>query len=130
LARGDVEQVRRAFEAYSGRDLELLLTLVDPDVEVRSLMTESERTFYRGHDGVREWFAAVFEIFPDWEPKARRIHDFGGNLVVEFDVTATAAASGVRIEQTFWQAVRVAGGKITWFGFFRSEADALAALSP
>jgi hypothetical protein len=32
---------------------------------LRSLLTEAERPLYHGHDGVREWFDAVFGVcFP------------------------------------------------------------------
>ena len=60
--------VRRAFDAYNRRDMDSLLALLDPEVEVRSLMTEAERSTYRGHEGVREWFEAVLDVFPDWRP--------------------------------------------------------------
>ena len=45
-------------------------------------------------------------------------------MVVEFHVIATAARSGVPIDQTYWHAARLRDGKIVSLGFFRSEADA------
>ena len=50
-------------------------------------------------------------------------------MVVEFHVIATAARSGVPIDQTYWHAARLRDGKIVSLGFFRSEADALRAMS-
>ena len=125
-AMGDL--VNRAFEAFNSRDLEGLLTLLHPDVRVRSLMTEAERTDYDGHQGVREWHAAVVDIFPDWRPRPRDVRDLDDAAVVLFDVTATAAASGVRIEQCYWLAAHARDGAVDFFGFFRSEDDALDAL--
>jgi ketosteroid isomerase-like protein len=127
MSAENVQIVRRAFEAYARGDVESLLTLLDPGVEVRSLMTEAERTTYRGHRGVREWFAAVVDVFPDWRPNPKRIHASGTVVVVAFHVTAIAARSGVSIDQTYWQAARLRDGKIVAFGFFRSEAEALEA---
>ena len=120
--------VRRAFDKFNSGDLEGLLELLDPDVRVHSLMTEPERTEYHGHEGVREWYAAVFQIFPDWHPEPREIEDLGDASILRFDVTATAATSGVRIEQSYWQAGRFRDGLITFFGFYRSEEDARKAL--
>jgi hypothetical protein len=77
---------------------------------------------------VREWFAAVLDVFPDWHPRPGRIGDFGDALVDDFHVTATAAGSGVPIDQRYWQAVRLRDGWIVSFGFFRTEADAIEAL--
>jgi ketosteroid isomerase-like protein len=51
--------VRRSFAAFNARDVEGLLELLDPEVRVRSLMTEAEGAVYSGHDGVRAWLAAI-----------------------------------------------------------------------
>jgi ketosteroid isomerase-like protein len=121
--------IQQAFDAYRRRDLDALLALVDPEVEVRSLMTEAERTTYRGHDGVRDWFDAVFGVFPDWCPELDTTREVApGKVVAGFCAKATAAASGVHIEQDYWQAARLRNSRILSFGFYRTEADALEAL--
>jgi ketosteroid isomerase-like protein len=124
----DIALVERAFDAFVRRDIDLLLTMVDEDVQVRSLMTEAEQVHYYRHDGVREWLDAVFEIFPDWTPHPSELRDLGGAVLVAMDVVATAAASGVRIDQRLWAAATMRDGKLTWYGFFRTEDDALAAI--
>jgi ketosteroid isomerase-like protein len=124
----NIEVVRRAFQAYAEADLDSLLPLLDPGVEVRSLLTEPEGTTFHGHDGVRKWLATVHEIFPDWSPMLQRAEDFDGAVVAAFHVTATGAGSGVPIDEGFWYAARFEGGKIASFGFFRTEEDAREAL--
>jgi ketosteroid isomerase-like protein len=124
------EVVMRAVAAFMGRDLDGILELADPRIVLRSLLTEPERPLYHGHDGVREWFHAVFGVFPDWRPEPRRAsYDEDGAVVVPLDVTATGAGSGVPIDQTYWLGARVEAGKITFFGFFRTEPDALEAVT-
>jgi ketosteroid isomerase-like protein len=124
------EIVLRAVAAFMARDLDGLLALADPQIVLRSLLTEPERPLYHGHDGLREWFDAVFGVFPDWRPEPRRpSHDEDGAVVVPLDVTATGAGSGVPIDQTYWLGARVEAEKITFFGFFRTEADALKAVT-
>ena len=44
-------------------------------------------------------------------------------------VTATGAGSGVPIDQTYWLGARVRGAKIVFFGFLRTESDALEAVT-
>ena len=127
MAADDEELVRRAFAAYASHDVARLLALLDPEIEIRSLMTEAERTIYRGHQGAREWLQAVLEIFPDWKPRVREVRDVGGGLVVAFDASATGAGSGVPIFQIYWQAVRIRDGRLAYFGFWRTEAEARAA---
>jgi ketosteroid isomerase-like protein len=124
------EVVLRAVAAFMARDLDGLLAVADPGIVLRSLLTEPERPLYHGHEGVREWFDAVFGVFPDWRPEPRRpSHDDDGAVVVPLDVTATGAGSGAPIDQTYWLGARVEADKIRFFGFFRTEADALEAVT-
>jgi ketosteroid isomerase-like protein len=129
VAAADVELVMKCFEAFARRDIETLLTMLAPDVRVRSLMTEAERIHYDGHDGVRVWLDAVFGVFPDWTPAPADVADLDGAVLVRMEVTATAVASRVRIDQGLWAAATPRDGKLTWFGFFRTEEDARAAIA-
>ncbi|HZG48308.1 MAG TPA: nuclear transport factor 2 family protein [Thermoleophilaceae bacterium] len=125
------ELVHAAFDAWKRRDLEAVLALCEPDVEVRSLMTEAERATYRGHQGVRDWLAAVVDVFPDWRPEPLGVAESGTSAIAPFCVTGTGAASGAPIAQTYWFGARFSdAGRIAFFGFFRSEADALQAARP
>ena len=122
--------VRRAVEGFMARDLEAILAVADPGIELRSLLTEAERPTYHGHEGVRDWFHAVFGVFPDWRPQPRAAsYDEKGAVVVALDVTATGAESGAPVDQTYWLGARVQADKIIFFGFFRTESDALDAVT-
>jgi ketosteroid isomerase-like protein len=122
--------VRRAVEAFLARDLDAILELADDEIVLRSLLTEAERPLYHGHAGVREWFHAVFGVFPDWRPEPRAAsHDEDGAVVLCLDVTATGVESGVPIDQTYWLGARVRADKIIFFGFFRTQEDALDAVT-
>jgi hypothetical protein len=53
----------------------------------------------------------------DWRPQPRPAsHDEDGAVVIGSDVTATAAGSGVPIDQIYWLGARVRAGKIKFFG--------------
>jgi ketosteroid isomerase-like protein len=122
--------VRRAVDAFLARDLDGILELAHEEIVLRSLLTEAERPLYHGHDGVRDWFHAVFGVFPDWRPQPRAAaYDEDGAVVLCLDVTATGAESGVPIDQTYWLGARVEAAKIRFFGFFRTEQDALDAVT-
>jgi hypothetical protein len=122
--------VRRAVEAFLARDLDGILELADEEIVLRSLLTEAERPLYHGHDGVRKWFHAVFGVFPDWRPQPRAAaYDEEGAVVMCLDVTATGAGSGAPVDQTYWLGARVEAAKIRFFGFLRTEQDALDAVT-
>jgi ketosteroid isomerase-like protein len=122
--------VRQAVDAFTARDLDGILAVADEEIVFRSLLTEAERPLYHGHDGVRDWFDNVFGVFPDWQPRPRPAsHDEVDAVVIGLDVTATGAGSGVPIDQTYWLGARVRDAKIVFFGFFRTESDALDAVT-
>ena len=126
----DEQVVRGAVEAFMAQDLHGLLAVADPEIELRSLLTEAERPLYYGHEGVRDWFEAVFGVFPDWRPQPRpATHDENGAVVIQLDVTATGAGSGAPVDQTYWLGARVRAEKIIFFGFFRTESDAKDAVT-
>lgn len=122
--------VRHAVDAFMAHDLDGILAVADPEIELRSLLTEAERALYHGHDGVRDWFEAVFGVFPDWRPQPRAAtYDEQDAVVIPLDVTATGAGSGVPVDQSYWLGARVRAGKIIFFGFFRTESDAMDAVT-
>ena len=106
MSQENVELVRRLYELWAASDLDGMLTLTDREVEMRSLLTEAERTSYRGHQGVAEWYRALLGIFPDWNPKLERIQAFGDAVVVKLHVMGRAEWSGVPVEGTTWQVLR------------------------
>ena len=122
--------VRRAVEAFMARDLDGILAVAAPGIELRSLLTEAERPLYHGHEGVREWFEAVFDIFPDWRPQPRAAsYDENDAVVIALDVTATGAESGAPVDANYWLGARVQADKMIFFGFFRTESDAMDAVT-
>jgi len=120
---------RRAITAFMAGDLDGVLAVAHPEIVVRSLLTEAEREYYHGHGGVREWFDAVFGVFPDWRPEPQEaVFDEGEAVVIKLEVTATAADSRVPIAQVYWLGARSEADKIRFIGFFRTQAEAVDAL--
>jgi ketosteroid isomerase-like protein len=64
--RDDVQTVLAAFDAFAARDLDTLLEVVDPQLEVvptSPVRRVSRPGPYQGHDGVRRFFS---EAVSDW----------------------------------------------------------------
>ena len=107
-------------------DLEGTLSFLHTNV----VITWHNAEVSRGHEGVRDWMSAVVDIFPDWRPTPTELRPVGDDAVlIEMDVLATAATSRVPIDQRFWAAVIIRDDKLSWFGFFRNEEDALDAVA-
>ena len=116
-----------AFEALNSGDLDAFLVLTHEEVEFTSLVAEAEGTTFRGHAGVLTWWDTVRGAFeaPRWEVLDLRGGPDEG--VVKFRLVGTIG--GLEIAQVMWQAGRLREGKLGWWAFFRSEHEALEAVS-
>lgn len=116
-----------AYGALNDGDLDAFLAFVDEKVEFSSMVAEAEGQTFRGHEGVRTWWETVYREFdnPRWEVLAVR-----GTLeqgLARFRLTGMLA--GVPIDHIMWQAVRVRDQRLVWWGFYRTEEEALEVLT-
>jgi ketosteroid isomerase-like protein len=126
MSEQNVELVQRAFQWLQANDIDSFLTIVDPDVELHSLVLELEGTF-RGRDGVREWWSNVHGVFPDWHPELVDVRDQGEWVIARGRFGGTGATSRVAVAGDIWLVLRWRDGKMVWYGAFRTETEALEA---
>jgi ketosteroid isomerase-like protein len=87
----DVEVVRRAYAAFAARDVDGVLALAASDCELHLEGTARsvERSEpYRGHDGVREYFADVARVWDELTLHADDIRAVPGSVIVMGHVEA------------------------------------------
>jgi ketosteroid isomerase-like protein len=125
MSEENVEIAKRIYASINRRDLEGFLAQIDPDVEFTSLIAEAEGQTYRGHEGVRDWWNRVVGFLEGLRLEPEEIRDFDDRGVMR--VRATAVVEGVEVTQTMWQAYHLRNGVPVWWGFFRTEAEALDA---
>lgn len=89
---------------FASRDADLALTWAHPDVEVRVFGT-SERTGqrkpYRGHDGVRAYFAEVAAVWDELEIEPITFRHVDDAVIVFGRVRARSASVEVH-EDALW----------------------------
>jgi ketosteroid isomerase-like protein len=96
----DIEVVRRGFAALREGGVEALLPFISADFEVTTPASlAAEPDTYRGHDGLRRYFASFYEAMDEvtFEP-----HEFvtaGGRVVVPFTLRARGRSTGLAFEQ-------------------------------
>jgi ketosteroid isomerase-like protein len=128
MSQENVELTRRAYDAFNRRDLEAFLAFVDPQVEFTTRYMEMEGDpYYRGHDGVREWWRTLLGIFLDFNVEVLEVRDLGDLVIAPLRIRGHGLDSGVPIEETLWAAGELRNGKVTWWRNFASEAEALEA---
>jgi len=128
MSEENAELARRAHDAFNRRDLDAFLAFMDPEVEVttRFMELEGDRS-YRGHDGVRDWWRILLDVFPDFSSEVLEVRDVGDFVIVAVRVRGHGVEGGTPFEEVLWQTCKVRDGKATWWRNFGSEAEALEA---
>src|ERR671935_1403772 len=124
----DIEVVKATFAAFAARDIDAVLALAAPDVELTAVTGEQAgRTEpYRGHEGMRQYFRDVATV---WEELHLTPRDFraSGDLILVTGKVSARSRSRTVTGSTGW-IWRVRDGKVTYVRVYASAADAIAAL--
>jgi ketosteroid isomerase-like protein len=126
MPQESTQVVRKIFDAFQRRDLETFLTLMDPEVEYRSLVLEVEGVYY-GHEGLRSWWDSLLAVFPEWNPTVEDAREVGNRVVSRVRAEGHGTGSGVPLERDFWHVAEIRNGRMTFSAFFRTEEEALEA---
>jgi ketosteroid isomerase-like protein len=128
MSQENVEAFKRGMEAVNHRDLDAFLELIDPEVEFTTRVIEmAVDPYYRGHDGIREWWEDLFEIFPDFNVETLEARDLGDLVIGAVHARGHGVDSDAPFEQTLWGASEWRNGRAVWWQAFESEAEALKA---
>jgi ketosteroid isomerase-like protein len=122
----NVELAYRAFDALNRRDLATLLALMDNDVEVVSRIVSMEGGLH-GHDGMRRWWQAWFDVFPDYDIEVVDVGALGDWIVATLRALGHGAGTNAPFEDTIWLTSRWRRGKCVWWRTFYTRDDALEA---
>lgn len=80
------ELVRRAYRAFSERDLDALMQIADPKIEIHTVtgMLAGRDKPYRGHEGLIEYLRDVSEMWDEIELTAADFHELSDTRLVVF----------------------------------------------
>jgi ketosteroid isomerase-like protein len=109
----NVELVQRSFEAISGWDVDTLLELYDPDIELLPLTgTRVESGGYNGHDGVREYMAEAEDLWDVLEPEGYSHEDLGDRVLVSGHCRVRGRSSGAESDPPCAWVIQIRNGRI------------------
>jgi ketosteroid isomerase-like protein len=125
----NADLVRDAFERWNTGDREALLADIDPEIEIRVASAELTGVdAFHGHEGYREWHAAMEESFEVWQIDADSFREIGNRVLALGRMNLRGRGSGVELVQETGWLVEVRDGKMTRFQAFLSHEEALAAV--
>jgi ketosteroid isomerase-like protein len=114
MSQENVEVMRRGFEAGNRRDIEAMLEVLDPEVEWQSALLmslEGEGAVYRGHEGIREFFRDLDELFDKLHAEYPEIRDLGDRVVGIGRISMRGKTSGAETESPIGTVVDFENGK-------------------
>jgi ketosteroid isomerase-like protein len=123
----NIQLIQALFDAFTARDLEKVLSLVSQDLEFLPPVTASrvERTEpYRGHEGMRTYFADVARVWRDLEVIAHEFRDLGDRVLVFGRVYGRGEGGYISDSPAQWL-WRIEDGRIIWGRVFTSRSEAL-----
>jgi ketosteroid isomerase-like protein len=126
VSEENVSLARDAIAAFNRRDVAALTELTTPDVEWVTWTGTVEHSFYRGHDGLADYFrdADVWEVL---NLDIDDVRDLGDRVLVTATFHARAGGSGAEIKRPWYSAFFVSEGKLARVLSYRTEEEALRA---
>ena len=111
MASRNVEAADRIYAARLRGDIDALLAELDPEFEWRPHLAALGGGVVRGHDGVREYLAALGEDWEDFRQEVEQMFDAGDRVVVFLHTHGRGRASGVELHPHPAHVLRFQDGK-------------------
>jgi uncharacterized protein len=130
MSQENIEIVRRGFEAGNRRDVEALIEVLDPEVEWHSALLkalEGKAAMYRGHEGIREFFRDLDELFDMLHAEYPEIRDLGDRVVGIGRIRMRGKGSGAETESPICSVVDFKNGKAIRVRTYLDPKEALEA---
>jgi ketosteroid isomerase-like protein len=119
------EVVKRGLDAFNSGDVEMLLPDLDPDIEFIPRRAPVQGA-YRGHEGVREFFADNAENLDEFRVHLDEVIDLGSRVVGVGTVSIRGKGSGVEVTAPTATVITFREGKIVRFEECGEREQALA----
>ena len=126
MSAENLEVAERVVEAFDAGDVEAVLAEMHPDIEFIPRRAPVQGTF-RGHEGIREFFADNAESFDVFQVTGDETRDHGDHVVGIGTLRIRGKGSGAEVVVPTAVVLTFAQGKIVRFEDFVERARALEA---
>ena len=121
-----VEQVRYGYAAVNRRDVEGLLSVMHPDLELVPVFSGVSGASYRGLEGARRWFDETVETFEAYQLELLEIERFGDWVLATAVIHGRGRASGAAVDQPYSQVLHSRDGRFDYIRTCFTREEALA----
>jgi ketosteroid isomerase-like protein len=129
VSRQDLEVVRSMLETLNERGVEAAMDQIHPDFEgVTPPELSPEPDTYRGHEGIRRYFAGFEGVMDEVRWEADELMEAPDDRVVAgIRLLTRSVTTGLELELPVWQVCTVREGKVLRIDGFAKREDALRA---
>jgi ketosteroid isomerase-like protein len=127
VSEQNVELQRRFTEAFNARDVEALIALCDPNVEIHSTFAELGAV-YHGHAGLRRWHRDFEDAWDEVRVEAEAYFDLGEQILVLSTWRGRGRQSGVDVALAAAQVGRWRDDLLTYIKGYAHREDAFEEL--
>ena len=127
MSDANAEDFWRGTAAYNAGDWDAALSDVDPEVVFDLTRAAPDGQTYRGHEGVRDFWGMLREVFGDYRVDPQEVFECGDRLFTRIRMSGSGKASGAVTEDVLYQVLTIHQGKVMRADFFRERGQALEA---
>jgi ketosteroid isomerase-like protein len=127
MSQENVESFNHALAAYNHGDVEPMVEVSHPEIEWYPLSAEVEGgVSFRGHEGLRRWFANLHATFEEFEASVDDVRDLG-DVVLALGAAHLRFRTGGILNTEAGYLSRFRDALAVWARMYPSHAEALEA---
>jgi uncharacterized protein len=128
MSEENVALAYRTYAAFNERDLDAVLRVFDPEVEVHDPPEMPDSAIHRGHEAVMRDWQATFDAFEEFSIEVEECRDLGDDLLLLLRYRGRGRGSGVIVDAALAHVVTVKDGKLLRLRQFLDREHALEAV--
>jgi ketosteroid isomerase-like protein len=109
------DRLRTAYDGFGRRDIQAVLSVMDPDIEWDATDALAHTGLYQGHEGVTEYIQSLTGVWEEFtlNPEQFTESGDGAHVMVLGNVTGRLAATGQDVEARFAHVLQLDDGQVT-----------------
>jgi ketosteroid isomerase-like protein len=124
--QANLEVARAGYDAFQRSDLETVLALTDPEVEIYLPPTLPNSGTFRGHEGYLTWLNQWLEAWEQFEIRALEMEPVGErHVVTTVHQSAKGKGSGIEVEMEIAYMTEIRGGRVAALQMYMDHNEAI-----
>jgi ketosteroid isomerase-like protein len=125
--RENLEVAQAGYDAFQRSDVQAVLGLTDPDVEIYLPPNLPNSGTFKGHEGYLTWLGQWLEAWDDFRIEVLEMEPVGDrHVVTTIHQSGTGRESGIPVEMDVAYMLDIRGGKVAALQMYLNREDAVA----